>query len=196
MVDRIGLIRLYALLVLGSLALHEVRYALPSGQALEASHGGGHGYLALVSPLVGMVAALVLATGVLRAAAAASTTPASVLRVARLWPLLSAGVFGLYAGQELLEGALAHHHPERFAAVFGSGGWMAMPTAIAIGAALAFTVRIADAAVRKARDAGAIALEIRLVPAAPALRFAFRDVVVPRAAPLRHRAGRGPPRTV
>lgn len=194
--DRLALIQLYTLLVLGSLALHEVRYALPSGQALDANHGGGHGYLVVVGPLVGMIAALVLATVVLRAAVVSRSRSRASMRARRAWPLLTAGVFGLYAGQEVVEGLLSHHHPDGVAAVFGAGGWFALPVAAVIGAALALTVRVADAVVRRAHRAANLLQDVRLVLPPATTLFCVERLAFPRPVPPRHRAGRGPPHPV
>ncbi|MTD45436.1 hypothetical protein GKE82_14350 [Conexibacter sp. W3-3-2] len=189
MADRLALIRLYALLVLGSMTLHELRYALPGEASPGGAHAAGHGYLAALGPLVGMLAALVLAATVLRAAAG---TPGRG-RAGRLWPLLSAGVFGLYAGQELLEGLLSHHHADGLSAVFGAGGWVALPVAVVLGAILTLTVRIADVAASDARRAVARLLTVRLIPRENPCVVAPAALLLPRRAPARERSGRGPP---
>ena len=67
---------------------------------------------------------------------------------ARIWALCALLLLGLYCAQELTEGALAAGHAGGLAGVAGSGGWLALPLAIAVGGILALMLRAGDALVQ------------------------------------------------
>jgi hypothetical protein len=114
----------------------------------------------------------------------------SALRIRRLWPVAAAGLIAMYAGQELLEGALSSGHPDGVAGVFGAGGWVALPLAVVLGGVVALAVGVART------------LEERAVPgiAVPRALAAPTDWRTParRCRPkgrllATHLAGRSPP---
>jgi len=184
-----------ALLLAGALGVHELRYLLAFGGAAESALADhGHGYLTVLTPLLGTLAALGLAVGLVRAAAAPSVRSATFVRVRRLWPAASAALLAIYVSQELLEGLLAPGHPSGWAGVVGSGGWLAVPLALAFGGVVALGLRV----VRAARAAQPLRLAVaRLVPPPPTPRVV---TAAPAVAGWRsgrlladHLAGRAPP---
>ncbi len=65
----------------------------------------------------------------------------------RIWALVSLVLLGLYCAQELTEGAVAAGHAGGLTGVLGSGGWLAVPLAIAVGGVLTLFLRAGDALV-------------------------------------------------
>ncbi len=126
--------RAFALLALGALAVHELRYLLAyGGQAQSAMASQGHGYLGELTP-----ALVVLALSALCGRLAAATLGRGIHAGRRRSILRSASAFVaalgmIFAAQELVEGALFAGHPGGLAAVFGGGGWLAAPLALAVG---------------------------------------------------------------
>jgi hypothetical protein len=182
-----------ACLLCGVLVVHQLRYVLAFGQHAErtlADHG--HGYLAVLAPLLGSAGALLLARWLARLAAGRSGVARSAIRWRTLWPAASVAVLALYGSQELLEGALAHGHPAGLDAIFAGSGWIAVPLALAVGALLALVPRIARS------------VESAVGARAPwtARNIIWAPLVVVRSVPSAtsaenvlavHRAGRGPP---
>jgi hypothetical protein len=123
-----------ALIALGALAVHQLRYLLAFG-----SHTGsalvqqGHAYLLQALPILGGFAIALLAAGVVRAWSSASASgPLSA--TFRTRALLYAGaILAVFASQELLEGMLSAGHESGLAAIFGEGGWLALPLALLAG---------------------------------------------------------------
>ncbi len=104
----------------------------------------------------------------------------------RTWLLVSAALIAIYTGQELAEGWLAASHPDGLAGVFGSGGWIAIPAALAFGA-------VGTAAMHGRATARRLTAAVRL------LRPRFSDAVAvewasPPVARLRVMAAAGPSR--
>jgi hypothetical protein len=187
-------LRATAALAVGAFALHQARYTAGYGETGgDALAAHGHGYLTLVAPLVALLAAVAAAQFVVAVA-----RPGGVLaparrgpRFATVWLAATLALLATYAGQELLEGALAPGHPAGFDALLAGGGWWALPLASAIGLAVAALLRVASAAVEAAS---------RRRQASPARRPAVATSQPPSvdlpALPLagRHLAGRAPPR--
>ena len=179
-------LRCAAWLAAGSLAVHELRYALAfGGEASQRLGESGHGYLTLLTPAVTI--ALAVAAG--RAIVRPGGDPSRSWR--RTWLLVSAALVAIYVGQELAEGWLAAGHENGLSGVFGAGGWIALPCALALGA-LATAGLHGRAAVR------------RLLASARSIRVRGVDVSVGRwtwIAPPRlavmaaAAAGRAPPLT-
>jgi hypothetical protein len=134
--------RATSVLVIGALALHELRYALGYGsEAQEALARHGHAYMdQLVPALVALSVALGAAAllGPLSRRVARSGTGPALLRRAALYAGLLLAVF---SAQELAEGWLAAGHPGGLEAVLGHGGWIAVPLALGLGAAAALATR-------------------------------------------------------
>jgi len=179
------------MLLAGALGVHELRYRVAySDRAHEVLSSQGHGYMAAVAPIVGLLIAVGLARLVLRAAAA-SPRSLSAVRVRRVWPMCSAALFGIYGIQELVEGALMSGHPVGWAGVMSGGGWVALPLAIVIGAVIATALRFARAAERGV----AAHLAVRWTPLAPPCIAPGPAVVAPIVRRLTARlSGRAPPK--
>ena len=171
-------LRLAALMGLGTLGVHQLRYVLGyHGHADAALAATGHGYLASLVPAMAGVALLTLAAIVVRAAEGAR---APAPRFARVWAGSTLGVLAVYGAQELAEGApLAAH-----------GGWVAVPAAGTIGLLIALVLRGAHAAGGLAAARRPWSAPTPLAP--PVILAAAPEVARRSALPLRI-AARGPP---
>jgi hypothetical protein len=129
-------VRLAAILAVGAFALHQLRYLIALGVTSPAEQG--HGYVIdLLPPIAVLVLAAALATLIRGTEGAAPTRAPLMRRIA----VFSLALFAIYAGQESLEGMMAAGHPAGLAAVFASGGWLALPLALIIGALAALLAR-------------------------------------------------------
>lgn len=152
------------MLPLGVLAVHQLRFQLAFGSAAAARLAReGHGYLATVEPFALLAAAIAAGAFIGRLARAwhtdqgGSTAGSSRRPMLRSWALCAAALLATYCAQELLEGVFAAGHPAGLAGVFGGGGWLAVPLAALIGAALATALRVADTLIRAVARATATA---------------------------------------
>jgi hypothetical protein len=156
--------RTSALIALGALGAHQLRYAIAYGG--DASHeltAQGHGYLAHILPVLGAFALAAILAGL--AGAALGRRPATgVEGFARRAVAFGAAAFLVYAGQELAEGALFAGHPAGAAAVFGAGGWLALPLCGIAGALCA----LLDRGLVRLEGAVAALAAMSRVPRAPA----------------------------
>jgi hypothetical protein len=142
------------LIALGALGVHDLRYLIAyRGHAGEELAVQGHGYLALVTPVIAGLMVLATAAFASRLAGAyarrqgeAAAFPAT----RRLWSFASAVLILVFSCQEWVEGQLAPGHPAGLASVFGNGGWVAIPLALALGLVIALLLRGAQAAVAMA----------------------------------------------
>jgi hypothetical protein len=150
-------VRSALLMPLAALAVHQGRYYLAFGAHTPARLlRDGHSYLGSVVPFAVLGAALALGLLAGRLARAwqgaggsgrsrsTAPRPHSLLRI---WALISIVLLSLYCVQELTEGALATGHAGGLAGVAGSGGWLALPLAIAAGGVLTLMLRAGDALV-------------------------------------------------
>ena len=145
-----------ALVAVGALTLHELRYAIAPPAADQV--GAGHGYL----PVAGLVCALVLAlafaqlVSVIARARRTGAGDQRGLSFAWLWLLCVLALAGIFFAQELLEGALA---PDRgLAGALGAGAWVSLPLAVVLGAVVSLALvgarAVVVAAARRGRRAG------------------------------------------
>jgi hypothetical protein len=199
---RIGLrgveprLRAAALFPPAACLVHQLRYWLTAGggagRELQAQ---GHAYLGRLSVPLTLLAA---------SAAGAFVTHLMVARRAGVepgeegtrrawwlrWLAVAAALLAVYTAQELLEGALATGHPAGLAGVFGGGGWLAAPAALAVGALLSLLLRAAETILRLA---GAAPRRAHRSPPLAARRPRAVDLArLPALA--RRAAGRAPPR--
>ncbi len=185
-------LRATAALAVGAFALHQLRYVLGyGGEASDALAAHGHGYLALVMPLIALVVAVAAGQFLAQLAQARTRGEAGgrAGRFGRVWIAAAAVLFATYAGQELLEGAASAGHPGGIEAVVGGGGWWALPLAAAVGLLVAIVMRGADACLASA--ARRCHSSVRRIPTRSPLLAA---VDLPVAHPLaRNLAGRAPP---
>lgn len=158
-------------------AVHQLRYLLAygSGAGIELQRTG-HSYLHSAGPW--LVALIALWSGVwlrrLGRACSGHVSPAGfALSFAGLWLTSAATLVAIFAGQELLEGALATGHAPGLVGVFGYGGWWAIPVAGCLGLMLAavfhgarwVTERVAARARGHCAHASAAQRSARPVPA-------------------------------
>jgi hypothetical protein len=140
-VRQLGIAGRIALLPPAAYAVHQLRYELAYGSAAGAElRETGHSYLHSVVPWLVMLIALVAGGFLWRVGRAfrAHTTPrAFSLSLVATWGLCAVALVAIFACQETLEGLFAAGHPGGWTAVFGDGGWWAVPAAACIGLVLA-----------------------------------------------------------
>jgi hypothetical protein len=164
-------IRLAGILALGAFALHQLRYLLAFGSdSSEELARQGHSYMADWLPIVGVFALSALIGTLIRGRYGARLARASLPRRAAIFAV---ALFAIFSTQESLEGFFAAGHPGGAAAVLGSGGWLAIPLALALGFLAALFAR--------ALEGIEVALAARR--AAPVLPRAPRDRGSARPAP-------------
>jgi hypothetical protein len=180
------------LVPLAALVVHQLRYLLAFGSgATHELAAQGHAYLNSVTPWIILVAAVGFG-GFLRRLAGASALSERhrahpYRRTLHLWAVAAVGLLVIYVGQEALEALLAPGHPG-VAGIVASGGWWAVPAAVAVGGFVAHLLRGAQAILAwVTRQRGPRRAELRA--AAQPLRAYF-----PRLRPLAvGEAGRAPP---
>ena len=119
-----------ALLALGALAVHQLRYlAAYGGDAGHQLAHQGHGYLFSALPVVAGFAVAAIAACVLRGALVGMPD-----RTRSAGPVQYAlAILAVFSFQEVLEGALSEGHAGGVAAIFAHGGWLAVPLVIVVG---------------------------------------------------------------
>lgn len=185
-------LRLIAVLGVAAWAVHQLRYALAfgSGQG-DALRRSGHGYLEVAGPLIGLLLLLAAAQLVQAVARRRADDGRPPLALHRAWALFTLVLLGVFATQELLEGALSSGHPSGAAALLRDGGWLAGPLAAAAGLVSALVLREA----RAVTGAAPIRLRgvLRWVTVPPARSLTSLCVSAVTDGRGRHLAGRGPP---
>jgi hypothetical protein len=181
--------RTAALVALGALVVHQLRYlgtyGADAGAQLTAQ---GHGYLGDVTPLVIAVSLAAVAACLVRAALGepsqrrrGPTAATAVFAVA---------IFGTFAAQEALEGMLFAGHLHGVAAVFGQGGWLAVPLALALAAICV----LVETVLGRLESALAVLVSPRSERRRPAVTAAApRAVLLRRISPLALGTARRPP---
>jgi hypothetical protein len=134
--------RAIALLSLGALAVHELRYLAAYGHDTGAALASqGHGYVSeLGGPAVGLGLALLLGSvlGCARPPRAHTGDGPALGSTAALY---CGAIVAIYCVQESAEGALFAGHAAGLAAPVAHGGWVALPLAIAAGLLCALGAR-------------------------------------------------------
>lgn len=124
-----------ALIVLGALAVHQLRYLLAYGSgAHEQLALQGHAYLLHSLPILIGFAVSALAAGVLRAAMRSIPERPAIAEWRMRALLYAVAIVSVFAIQETAEGLMSGGHAAGIAAVFGAGGWLALPLAGLVGA--------------------------------------------------------------
>jgi len=120
---------------LAALAVHQLRYLLSYGSgAHEELLRQGHAYLFQALPiLIGFGVATLAATLVRSALNATPGRPAIASPHLRVL-VYAIAIATVFAVQETEEGLLFPGHASGFAALLGSGGWLALPLATLFGA--------------------------------------------------------------
>ena len=122
-----------AVLSLGALAVHQLRYLFGyGGEAGAALAHQGHGYISSAIPiLLALTLAALCSSGLAgRFGAPARSRPRAAARIVAYAAVLVA----TYCVQELTEGVLASGHPAGLEGLFGTGGWIVFPLALVVGA--------------------------------------------------------------
>lgn len=139
-------IRAAALISVGALGVHDLRYLIAyHGSAAHELSTTGHGYLKGVTPLVVGALVLVLANFAVRLLLGSAEPKLPSLQ--RMWAFISAALVAIYICQEWIEGMVAAGHPAGVAGVMGQGGWVAVPLAVGIGLLIALALRGAERAI-------------------------------------------------
>jgi hypothetical protein len=183
-------LRFAGLLAAGSLAVHQIRYAVGYGsESSRALTDQGHGYLGVAGTLAAVLLAVALGAflgSLLRGRSAATRQPG----FRPLWIAAAGALAATYTGQEMIEGALAHGHPGGLEAVLGHGGWIAFAAAGAIGALVALAMRGAHAALSPASPGRTLSVGR---PSSPPLLRVAAQIARPTAAFAAAGPARGPP---
>ena len=166
--------RAFALLALGAMVVHQLRYALAPDNAATA---GQHAYLHAAAPGIVILVLLALAQLVARLcdARARGTVERVPWGLARLWPAAAGALTLAYLVQEWAE-AGSIGSPSALAAPLAHGGWLAPLIAIAVGgvvalllrgarAVIAWAARTARVPVRRRRPVASLRPPARLAPA-------------------------------
>jgi hypothetical protein len=137
-----------------ALAVHQLRYTMAYGPAAgEQLSEQGHSYLHSLVPWAILALAVGLSSFIRRMAQAWRTGEAGRLSrggTSALWLLTACSLVLVYAIQESLEGLFASGHPAGASAVFGHGGWWAIPAAALVAAAVVAILRIGRSLLRAA----------------------------------------------
>ena len=186
--------RAAAFLSAGAYTVHQARYHVGFGaDAEQALHHHGHGYLAVIAPVVTLL--LAAAVGhVLWSALRPAGPNVPAPRFRRVWLLAAVCLLGVYTTQELVESLLAAHHPSGFTGVFGNGGWAAVPLSIAVGGVVALALRVAHAVDRSTPPRVIVALRLPALAELPTLLLPEPVALAPSSPLARNGAGRAPPR--
>lgn len=181
------------------MAVHQLRYLLAYGshyRQVLVSHGDG--YVDWLTPVCVALLALLIGGALGRAAEAWRS---GVSRTSRrlswpaLWCAIAVALVVCFCAQEWLELLLEPGRGGGLLTIFGSGGWWALPVAVAVAALLALLLRGTDAALAViARWGGSRRRIARLTPGGLADRFGAPRRVVSTPALASCCAGRAPPR--
>lgn len=181
--------RAAALVALGALSVHQLRYlGAYGGDAGRELAAQGHGYLGQMTPLVIALALAAVAGCLVRAALTGRTGPGR----GRLGSsaVFAVAILATFAAQETVEGILFAGHLDGLGAVFGGGGWLAAPLALALG----FASALLDASLGRLESAlAALAPARRRVRRGAAAVRRPRTIFLPRISPLALGAARRPP---
>ena len=121
-------VRLAAILALGAFGLHQLRYLIAGLISSPEVAQAGHRYMAdLLPPIAVLVLAAAVAT-LIRGTEGASPSRAPL---GRRIVVFAAALLAIYVGQEFLEGLIGAGHPAGPAALLATGGWLALPLALA-----------------------------------------------------------------
>lgn len=125
-------LRALAVLALGALAVHQLRYLFGYGaEAGAALSHQGHGYLTGAVPVLLALALAAVLSSVLagRFGAPARSRPRSAARVLAY----AAALLATYLVQETSEGLIAAGHPGGLEGLLGNGGLIVVPLSLLVG---------------------------------------------------------------
>ena len=137
-------VRLAAILAVGAVALHQLRYLIAPGVSSSAALSS-HGYMTdLMAPIAVLVLAAAMAT-LIRGTEGARPTRAPLGRRIALFAL---ALLAIYVGQETLEALVTTGQLASLGATLAGGGWIALPLALGIGGLGALLARALEAVER------------------------------------------------
>lgn len=184
--DRSFILRAIALLTAGTLALHQMGYAIAFGDGTrKALAAQGHSYLASVLPLAtafAVIALVSIALGLSRGASGGR----GQLGLLRLWGSSALCLAFVFAVQESAEGVLTAGHLGGATAFLGGSGWTGLALSVPVGLLVALILRGADDA---ATARVGVSPDFFFLPVLPGLR-ARRGTVAVAIGAIR---ARGPP---
>lgn len=182
-------LRAAVLTLVGVLVVHHGRYLFAPPEH-EHQLSAVHSYLVWLTPLSGVLVFLVLLQLALFAARAGGEDHGPPgFRV--LWPALTTAMLSAFGAQEGLELFLIHGHLPGLADLLASGGWTAVPFAVAAAGVAALLLR---GAARVVRWAAARRRRTRPRRTPTVIRFPRLPLLgAPRSVLARRLAGRGPP---
>lgn len=135
----------------GVLAVHELRYLLAYGaHAGRELRAHGDTYASTASLVAGVLVAILasaVGVGLIRATRGVVPPRPPVRRPWQSWLCWTVVLTLGFCAVEGLEMVFESEHADGFAGVFGSGGWWAIPAAVAVGAVLTILRRGARALV-------------------------------------------------
>ncbi len=137
-----GRISILLLVAAGGPVVHELRCYLAFGGDRAAA---GHGHLCLASPALALTLLCGLALGQLVVQIALSRAQRrrrAVPRAFRIWAAAFLALLALVAIQELAEGLFASARGESPLAMFGHGGWLALPLCAGLALLIATWTRV------------------------------------------------------
>jgi hypothetical protein len=188
-------VRLVALLSAGALAVHQLRYLIAYGdQSHRVLVMHGHEYLSSVTQAVVVLVGLAIIGFLghlfaIKRLPAAATEPAAP-RADRLWLSGAIALTLVFFLQEFVEGQLEGANSSGLHGIFGHGGWIAVPLAIAIAGLVALLMRGAGTVIEHAIRRSCSSITTR--PERSTRLFTIQRRVA--ADPVSgHLAGRGPP---
>jgi hypothetical protein len=187
-----SLARSAALIALATLADHQLRYLLAYGSGAHAELARqGHAYLSAALPVLIAFAVAALGAGLLRAAVGAGSDRKAIAPPRSRALLYALSIAAAFAVQETSEGLLFAGHSSGLAAVFGAGGWIALPLALGLGALCA----LLDGGLARLESLVAPAGPANVLPRAPRLRGAVAAQASPSltSSPLAFGLARRPP---
>jgi hypothetical protein len=161
--------RCAGLIALAELGVHQLRYQLAYGSGAHAQLASqGHAYLLPALPVLVAFAVAAIAAGLLRSAAGWARTGAALAPLRSRALLYALAIAAAFAIQETVEGLLFAGHASGLGAVFGGGGWLALPLALAFGGLCA----LLDGGLARLEDLLATGAVAQALPRAPSSRGA------------------------
>jgi hypothetical protein len=190
-----GAVRFFALLAVGVLVVHHLRYALSRlGPAEQQESASVHSYLPFAVALVGVivVAAVVLYGRELASAKLQRGRSGRSRGFIELWVAATGLLLASYVLQESLESLAAHEHVTPMHVLGTHGGWMVLLLAPATAAVIAFFARTAELVLERvarqhvppAKSRGVFSAAWPTAPVSLQPQLVFLRQVAGRAPPL------------
>lgn len=176
-------VRAGVLVLMGAIAVHELRYALAGAHADAHIHA----YMGRLVPLACALVALAIAEFVVRLGLRRRIETRTLAAGGVRWLALGVLLLAIFCAQETVEMFVEHGRFDLVDSLVVHGGWVALPLSFVVAAVIALLLR------------GATALLARAYPASPGVRARDARRPRPRRNSARVRviawnlAGRAPP---